>query len=611
MSETRKNHLTIDGGQVKEDEHVASYKPIPEADTDFRTSKISLHKSKDKLSFDGAEEKLLDKEEEARIVTRVDMVDAKYAVGDHRNGDAKIELDANKRQFSGLSKEELLKYAEDPFWVRLRWVMFALFWAMWLCMLGGAIIIIVRAPKCSPPTPRTWYEKGPLVDFSYVEDYQEVENDLPLMEKAKVSGIFASACKDTYEVLNESPPACLKQFKEFALKAKSFGVQVIVDLTANFVSKTHTWFQQSENKTSNFSDYFIWASSNEFNPDEPGQRKLPNNWVSTKNAPAWTWSEKRQEFYLHQFEEDQPDLNFNNPQVVMQFDAVIKKWMEAGAAGIRLHHARELLVNSSFPEDIPRSGKGSVPDAGHFQYEHWLHRGTRDQAALDGLLARWTALVATHATGTEGTVFTIAEERRPELFVLDRNTTSLRPPSAAEVVLQNLTYSAAAIDKRVDKRWPAIQLTVENGTDEELAAFAMLLPATPLLQPQQIKSKGNQTKVSELLTEVVSLREDSSVQHGRHAIKAVRVRNSTETVIACARWKAGQSGYVAVYNPGTEEVHAELSGLTSLPAELSVFRVSSFNAYYTINSPVDTNDVIVPPKASVLLSYVPKTEAEQ
>lgn len=35
MSETRKNHLTIDGGQVKEatDEHVASYKPIPESDT--------------------------------------------------------------------------------------------------------------------------------------------------------------------------------------------------------------------------------------------------------------------------------------------------------------------------------------------------------------------------------------------------------------------------------------------------------------------------------------------------------------------------------------------------------------------------------------------------
>lgn len=46
---------------------------------------------------DEAEEKLLEKEDEAKITTRVDMADAKYVVGDHRNGDAKIELDANKR----------------------------------------------------------------------------------------------------------------------------------------------------------------------------------------------------------------------------------------------------------------------------------------------------------------------------------------------------------------------------------------------------------------------------------------------------------------------------------------------------------------------------------
>jgi hypothetical protein len=58
--------------------------------------KQTLSKSKEKIS-DEAEEKLLDKEAEAKIVTRVDMADAKYVVGDHRNGDAKIELDANKR----------------------------------------------------------------------------------------------------------------------------------------------------------------------------------------------------------------------------------------------------------------------------------------------------------------------------------------------------------------------------------------------------------------------------------------------------------------------------------------------------------------------------------
>lgn len=50
-----------------------------------------------------------------------------------------------------------MKYADDPFWVNLRWFMFILFWAMWLCMLAGAITIIVKAPKCPLQPPRTWY----------------------------------------------------------------------------------------------------------------------------------------------------------------------------------------------------------------------------------------------------------------------------------------------------------------------------------------------------------------------------------------------------------------------------------------------------------------------
>ncbi|XP_045776753.1 uncharacterized protein LOC123875127 isoform X1 [Maniola jurtina] len=610
MSEPRKNHLTIDGGQVKEDEHVASYKAIPETDTDFRTSKTSLHKSKEKLSSDGAEEKLLQKEEEAKIVTRVDMVDAKYAVGDHRNGDAKIELDANKRQFTGLTKEELMKYAEDPFWSRLRWCMFVLFWALWLCMLAGAIIIIVQAPKCAPPPPRTWYEKGPLVDMSTVEDYTEVEKDLPLLQKAKVLGIFAYSCKNTYDVLNESPPTCLEQFKQFAAKAKTFGVQVIVDLTANFVSKSHTWFQQSENKSSNFSDYFIWASSNEFNPDVPGERKPPNNWVSTLDAPAWTLSEKRQEFYLHQFGEDQPDLNFSKREVVLLFDDVIKTWMQAGAAGIRLHHARELLVNSSFPDELPLTGHGSVPGAVHTQHAYWQHRATRDQAALDGLLAHWAQQVATHATVTDGTVFTTFEESRPELFMSKLNTTALRPPSAAPLVLQDPAQAEMLLEDRV-KRWPAMQLLAEDGTDEELAAFAMLLPAAPVLQPQQIRSKDNETSVSEILSHVVALREDSSIQHGLYAIKAVPVHNSTDTMLACARWKSGHTGYVSVYNGGADEARADLSALSSLPDDLTIYRVSPSNLNYTTNSVAKSNNVTVAPKSSVILSYVPKQGTEQ
>lgn len=81
------------------------------------------------------------------------------------NGDAKIEVGsaAATTASGGLRKEDLLKFANDPFWVRLRWLLFILFWLTWLAMLVGAIYIVVVAPKCPAPEPRLWWEKGQLL----------------------------------------------------------------------------------------------------------------------------------------------------------------------------------------------------------------------------------------------------------------------------------------------------------------------------------------------------------------------------------------------------------------------------------------------------------------
>lgn len=53
-----------------------------------------------------------------------------------------------------------MKYANDPFWIRLRWLLFILFWALWVAMLAGAIVIIVMAPKCAEKKGKaeTFYE---------------------------------------------------------------------------------------------------------------------------------------------------------------------------------------------------------------------------------------------------------------------------------------------------------------------------------------------------------------------------------------------------------------------------------------------------------------------
>lgn len=62
-----------------------------------------------------------------------------------------------------MGKEELMKFVNDPFWVRLRWALFIGFWLLWAGMLAGAIAIIVMAPKCSAPEPKKLWEESPIV----------------------------------------------------------------------------------------------------------------------------------------------------------------------------------------------------------------------------------------------------------------------------------------------------------------------------------------------------------------------------------------------------------------------------------------------------------------
>merc|ERR1711973_790372 len=64
-------------------------------------------------------------------------------------------------EFTGLTKEELLQYATDPFWIRLRWVLFIFFWVVWIAMLVASVVIIIYAPKCPSPEPKQWWQKGP------------------------------------------------------------------------------------------------------------------------------------------------------------------------------------------------------------------------------------------------------------------------------------------------------------------------------------------------------------------------------------------------------------------------------------------------------------------
>lgn len=114
-----------------------------------------------------------------------------------------------------MTKEELLKYANDPFWVKLRWVLFILFWGVWIAMLAGAISIIVFAPKCAAPTPLgelndleryflllielslVWWKEGPLITVDGSEDSETI---MKMQEYNAKGVIYELSGDETYFV---------------------------------------------------------------------------------------------------------------------------------------------------------------------------------------------------------------------------------------------------------------------------------------------------------------------------------------------------------------------------------------------------------------------------
>lgn len=122
----------------------------------------------------------------------------------------------------------------------------------------------------------------------------------------------------------------LADFDELIAGVHARGLKLMIDIVPAHCSDQHAWFQESRQSRDNpKADWFHWV-------DPLPDGSAPTNWLSFFGGRAWTWEPRRQQYYLHNFLPEQPNLNHANPDVREAFVQIARFWFDRGVDGFRL-----------------------------------------------------------------------------------------------------------------------------------------------------------------------------------------------------------------------------------------------------------------------------------
>ena len=148
----------------------------------------------------------------------------------------------------------------------------------------------------------------------------------------------------------------MEDMEELIAEGKKRGIAIIMDLVVNHCSSHHEWFQKAlADPDGPYADYFYFIESD----------KEPNNWESYFGGSVWEPVPGTNKYYLHSFHKDQPDLNWQNPDLREEIYKMINWWLDKGISGFRIDaiiNIKKDLEWRSLPSDRD-NGLVPVPES--------------------------------------------------------------------------------------------------------------------------------------------------------------------------------------------------------------------------------------------------------
>jgi len=217
-----------------------------------------------------------------------------------------------------------------------------------------------------------WY-RSPLHDGGYdVADYREINDQFGTTAEAEA----------------------------FIADAADHGIRVLLDLVPNHTSADHIWFVEAL-ASARGSD--ARARYHFLDGRGPDGAEPPNDWQSVFGGPAWSRVADGQ-WYLHLFDKSQPDVNWDHPDVADEFEAVMRFWLDRGAAGFRIDVAHSLTKAPGYPDaglDV-NDGKGTLDAVPYL-----------DRDDLHPIARRWRRVLDEYDDRMMVAEAWVAAERRP------------------------------------------------------------------------------------------------------------------------------------------------------------------------------------------------------
>jgi len=152
-----------------------------------------------------------------------------------------------------------------------------------------------------------------------------------------------------YEAINPEF-GTMADFDQLLAQLHQRGLKLMMDIVVNHTSNQHHWFIESAKSRDNpYADYYIWR--------DPVDGHAPTNWGSFFSGSTWTYVPARQQYYLHSFAVEQPDLNWENPKLRQAVYDMMNFWVKKGVDGFRLDVINLISKPTDFVDGQPNPGE--------------------------------------------------------------------------------------------------------------------------------------------------------------------------------------------------------------------------------------------------------------